>query len=240
MYFGKNLRYLRKLKSWSQDEVADKLGYKSFTTIQKWESGDSEPPMNKLRSVCLLFNIPMDLILNCDLEINSHQILTKIRELKYDYNVNSKYITETLDIANISYDEWISGESQSYMFYLSEIANIFDVSTDFLIGKTKLFRSINDNENAAFSVPSGDETISSSEIEYIKKYRALDTHGKEMVDFTLEKEYERSKALAEQEDNNIVEMPSHLEVNAANHDKNSTPEERQAGDSIMSDDSEWE
>ena len=28
----------------------------------------------------------------------------------------------------------------------------------------------------------------------IKKYRHLDDHGKEMVDFTLEKEYERSIA----------------------------------------------
>lgn len=31
----------------------------------------------------------------------------------------------------------------------------------------------------------------------IKKYRKLDDHGKEMVDFTLSKEYERSKALKE-------------------------------------------
>ena len=26
MYFGKNLRYLRKLKNWSQEQIADKLG----------------------------------------------------------------------------------------------------------------------------------------------------------------------------------------------------------------------
>lgn len=234
MYFGKNLRYLRKLKSWSQDEVADKLGYKSFTTIQKWESGDSEPPMNKLRSVCLLFNIPMDLILNCDLESNSYKILAKIRELKYDYNVRSEYITETLDIANISYDEWISGESQSYMFYLSEIANIFDVSTDFLIGKTKLFRSISDSENVEFSVSFGDKNISSLEIEYIKKYRALDNHGKKMVDFTLEEEYNRSKALTEQDNGTVVEMPSYLEVNAAHHSKGKfSNEERQDDDSML-------
>lgn len=74
----------------------------------------------------------------------------------------------------------------------------------------------------------------------IKKYRDLDDHGREMVDFTLDKEYERSKALAEQTPDNIVEIRNHLEVNAANPDKNSTHEERQAGDSIMLDDSEWE
>lgn len=73
----------------------------------------------------------------------------------------------------------------------------------------------------------------------IKKYRALDQHGKEMVDFTLKKEYERSKALSE-ETNKIVQMPSRLEVNAAHPDENSTQEERMLGDAIMADDSEWE
>lgn len=237
MYFGKNLRYLRKLKSWSQDEVADKLGYKSFTTIQKWESGDSEPPMSKLRSVCLLFNIPMDLILNCDLESNSNRILTKIRTLKFDCNYNSEYITESLDIANISYDEWISGESQSYMFYLSEIANIFNVSTDFLIGKTNLFRSINDSESVEFPIAFGDKSISSSEIEHIKKYRDLDDHGREMVDFTLEKEYERSVALAKK--SNISEFPYSKAVQAAHErtDIEITEEMRKHDDDLM--DGEW-
>ena len=41
MEFSSNLRYLRKERGMSQDELADKLGYKSFTTIQKWESGVS-------------------------------------------------------------------------------------------------------------------------------------------------------------------------------------------------------
>lgn len=49
----------------------------------------------------------------------------------------------------------------------------------------------------------------------IKKYRILDNHGKEMVDFTLQKEYERSKALEEQNLDNIIKMPSTSEVDAA-------------------------
>lgn len=41
-------------------------------------------------------------------------------------------------------------------------------------------------------------SVSIEEFSIIKKYRALDEHGKEMVDFTLEKEWERSKALEKQ------------------------------------------
>ena len=44
MKFADNLRYLRKQKHISQNELADYLGYKSFTTIQKWEDGSATPP----------------------------------------------------------------------------------------------------------------------------------------------------------------------------------------------------
>ena len=46
MAFSNNLRLLRKQHSLSQEQLAEKLGYKSFTTIQKWESGVSEPSVS--------------------------------------------------------------------------------------------------------------------------------------------------------------------------------------------------
>lgn len=39
MYFKENLRYLRKKYHITQNDLAEKFGYKSFTTIQKWEDG---------------------------------------------------------------------------------------------------------------------------------------------------------------------------------------------------------
>ena len=39
MKLSDNIRYFRKLRNLSQDEIAKRLGYKSFTTIQKWETG---------------------------------------------------------------------------------------------------------------------------------------------------------------------------------------------------------
>lgn len=82
----------------------------------------------------------------------------------------------------------------------------------------------------------GSICLNMNEIDIIEKYRALDDHGREMVDFTLEKEYERSKKLKEAR---IVQMPSHLQVNAA-HDIDATEEQKIHADSIMQDDSEWE
>lgn len=69
---GDNIRYLRLKQGLSQDTLADKLGYKSYTTIQKWESGVSEPPVKKLRELATIFNIDMDDMASKDLEAEEH------------------------------------------------------------------------------------------------------------------------------------------------------------------------
>ena len=60
MCLGENIRFLRTKKGYSQDDIANKLGYKSFTTIQKWESGVSEPPLKALKKLSEIFNIDMN------------------------------------------------------------------------------------------------------------------------------------------------------------------------------------
>ena len=60
MSLANNIRYLRKKQGWSQDELAEKLGYKSYTTVQKWESGVSEPPLKKAHALAGLFHVDID------------------------------------------------------------------------------------------------------------------------------------------------------------------------------------
>lgn len=66
--FSRNIRYLRKKYDMSQDELAKKLGYKSFTTIQKWESDDSEPTLSTLNKIAKIFNINLSTLVEGDLE----------------------------------------------------------------------------------------------------------------------------------------------------------------------------
>lgn len=84
-------------------------------------------------------------------------------------------------------------------------------------------------------------SVTYDEMNHIKKYRALDAHGKEMVDFTLEKEWERSEKSRES-NKHILDMPEHLIAKAAHErtDINVTEEMRKHDDDIMDDDSEWE
>lgn len=78
--------------------------------------------------------------------------------------------------------------------------------------------------------------INLSEYEHIKRYRDLDDHGKEMVDFTLKKEYERSIAEKERK-KNVVHMKvmetSDYEVNAAHAISNASDEEKKHDEDIM-------
>lgn len=60
MCLAENIRFLRKKKNMSQEELASLLGYKSYTTIQKWESGASEPPLKSLRKMSEIFDTDMD------------------------------------------------------------------------------------------------------------------------------------------------------------------------------------
>lgn len=68
MSISKNIRYLRRKCGWSQDFLAEQLGYKSYTTIQKWESGVSEPPLKKVHAIAALFNVDIDELTKADLE----------------------------------------------------------------------------------------------------------------------------------------------------------------------------
>ncbi len=67
MHLSKNIRYLRKAHNLSQDDLSEKMGYKSYTTIQKWESGVSEPPVGKLRKLAEIFHVSMNELTNVDL-----------------------------------------------------------------------------------------------------------------------------------------------------------------------------
>lgn len=68
MALSRNIRYLRKKQGWGQDTLAEKLGYKSYTTIQKWESGVSEPPLKVVHEIAALFQVDINDLTNCDLE----------------------------------------------------------------------------------------------------------------------------------------------------------------------------
>ena len=100
MVLGKNIRYLRKQKDMSQDKLAELLGYKSFTTIQKWESGVAEPPFKTLVKIADLFQVDVDTLASDDLSIDHSVEPDFILELEDDV----KFLLELK--SNLSPKSW--------------------------------------------------------------------------------------------------------------------------------------
>lgn len=67
--FAKNLKYLRLKKGISQDSLASMLGYKSFSSIQKWEDGSSQPNLGIVSEISKILNVTMDDLANVDIEL---------------------------------------------------------------------------------------------------------------------------------------------------------------------------
>lgn len=113
MEFSSNLRYLRRKNGLSQDELANKLGYKSFTTIQKWESGVSEPSVSTLKIIADIFSVSMDQMINDDLSAFSQSSssapeleLTEQQEelIKLSNNLSEEQVARILSYAQAIYD----------------------------------------------------------------------------------------------------------------------------------------
>ncbi len=93
MCLGENIRFLRNKKGYSQEDIADMLGYKSFTTIQKWESGVSEPPLKALKKLAEIFNIDMN------------DLATKKLSTAINQNDNTYYLNDDArDMAQFLYE----------------------------------------------------------------------------------------------------------------------------------------
>ena len=90
MFFASNLQKLRKRENMSQEALAEKLDV-TRQSVSKWESGASYPEMDKLISICKIFNVDMDTLVNGDVldekkqdketTINTKDILDKFNTL---------------------------------------------------------------------------------------------------------------------------------------------------------------
>ncbi|MCB0548262.1 MAG: helix-turn-helix domain-containing protein [Phaeodactylibacter sp.] len=65
-YLSKNLKFLRKSRQWSQEELARRLGIKR-SNIAAYESKNVEPRLSLLLSMAKLFNVDMAELIHTDI-----------------------------------------------------------------------------------------------------------------------------------------------------------------------------
>lgn len=87
MKFGKNLQYLRSLRSdMTQEQLAVMLGV-SRQTVSKWELNSAYPEMNKAVEICRIFNCSLDNLFREDMAACSNKYsnirIENVSEFRY-------------------------------------------------------------------------------------------------------------------------------------------------------------
>ncbi len=119
MFFKENLRCLRHLNRESQDELAEHLGYRSFTTIQKWEDGTSIPSMPVIGRIAEHYHVPLDVFCNENLS----EIMVPQKKVPVVGTVKTGY--GLLAYQNISGYEYVpeSETGSGIYFYLDVVGD---------------------------------------------------------------------------------------------------------------------
>ena len=91
MKFSEKLQTLRKENKLSQEQLADMLDV-SRQAVSKWESGQTYPEMDKLLSMCKIFNCTLDELTNDE--------VTEIKGNSKNKNIGNNLIDEMLEIIN--------------------------------------------------------------------------------------------------------------------------------------------
>lgn len=154
-------------------------------------------------------------------------LVNRLRTARTDKNLKQQEVADILGIKPNTLSNWENGRTEPDIDTFVKLCDIYEIDCASLLTDVYAFKRIKSD-------------ISLIEYEHIKKYRDLDDHGKEMVDFTLLKEWERSTA-KDKNSNKIVSMevkePENYMINAAHaNDYMNAPEElKKLEEDIMDD-----
>ena len=132
------------------------------------------------------------------IKINISRNIQKYREQS---GMSQKEFAKKLGVAPSRVSNWETYANCPSIDILFDVCDVLGVSINDIYG----------------IYPDSNFTLSFDEQSMIKKYRDLDSHGREMVDFTLLKEWERSVSNKEK-DNVILMETTNYTTNAAHAD----------------------
>ena len=100
---SENMKYLRKLKNWTQGDLADKIGIKR-SLVGAYEEGRADPRLNNLLNLSRLFKVPVDVLISRELEGKS---LSQIEQMGRTTKAPSKVLSITVDSNDEEYIDLI-------------------------------------------------------------------------------------------------------------------------------------
>ena len=79
MSFGNNLKQFRIESGMKQSQLAKKLNLKNYV-LSDWENGRSEPCIDDLKKLCVIFEVTLDELLDFDTDFKRIEIAKTINK----------------------------------------------------------------------------------------------------------------------------------------------------------------
>ena len=213
MFFASNLQKLRKEKNMSQEALAEKLDV-TRQSVSKWESGASYPEMDKLISICKIFNVDMDTLVNGDVSnTEGKEINITTKDLLDKFNTLMKKIVCLFE--NMSFKEII--EFLVTIFILILIILIGTIPKELIesligngllddigyIGPTlnNIFRLIVDILYSVFAIVI---FIYVLKIKYLDRIKIKEDNDKEIIAKVKEKKVEEKQVIIKDNNSNSL------------------------------------
>jgi transcriptional regulator, XRE family len=102
--------------------------------------------------------------------------MTILKELRKSRKLLQKDLARYLQVAESTYSYWEQGKFEPDTETLKKLADYFDVSVDYLLGRAENKETAT-TENL-FKIKKAPESLSEDEQELLKQYKGLDSHSK--------------------------------------------------------------
>jgi len=124
------IKALREKQNLSQQDLAQETGV-SCTTIDQWEKGEALPDKSNhdLQALARYFHVSVGYLLG-----NEEM---KIRSLRTKKRLSQQALADKLGVARSTVAMWEKGSSEPDNRKLKILADIFNVSVDYLLGREK-------------------------------------------------------------------------------------------------------
>lgn len=132
--FAEQLKTLRKINGQTQKELAEKLKIKQ-NSYSDWENGKSEPNIEMLVRIADSFDVSLDYLMGGKMKNITEEFSLCLKKLRMKRKLSQKQIAEELKISQQQYSKWEGGIITPNAETLVRLADYFDVSIDFLLGR---------------------------------------------------------------------------------------------------------
>ena len=140
--FTERLKELRLKKRLTQTELGEKVGVKQ-NTFTNWENGKREPNFETLLKLASILNTTTSYLLGeSDIyygyeskEFKLKIFGTRLREVRTSKKLTQKELAEQIGISQKSYSHWENNKTFPSFDNLVKLADLFEVSLDWLFGR---------------------------------------------------------------------------------------------------------